>query len=139
MDREEAAKMKALKAEAADLRDALRLIIGRSRDIPWHEIKQSEVDSYLTTIRKLKAKDSGRSVSKADAAEQEVAKLRRDVKQQCEGRHKLKDECRRLRTLNETLADALRAVSTGGPYGNHGGAMFVARAALAELTKEQQT
>lgn len=41
--------------EAADLRDAVRLIIGRSCGVPWDQVDQSEVAGYLEEIKKLKA------------------------------------------------------------------------------------
>lgn len=43
-------------AENRDLRDAIRLIIGRAIDVPWHQVAEREVEGYLAAIRELKAK-----------------------------------------------------------------------------------
>lgn len=44
----------ALKQEIADLRDAIRLIVGRKSGVPWMNVRQDEVDGYLEAIRFLK-------------------------------------------------------------------------------------
>lgn len=43
-----------LRQEVTDLRDAIRLIIGRDLGFAWHEVPQTEVDVYLDSIRTLK-------------------------------------------------------------------------------------
>ncbi len=43
-----------LRAENANLRDAIRLLIGRQNGMPWNEVSQSDVDSYLAEIARLK-------------------------------------------------------------------------------------
>lgn len=50
------AALTACQAEADDLRDAIRLMIGRNTLSPWHRVPQSEVDLYLEQIRQLKEK-----------------------------------------------------------------------------------
>ena len=40
--------------EVADLRDAIRLIIGREWGVPWSQVSQTEVDAYVEAVRKLK-------------------------------------------------------------------------------------
>lgn len=40
--------------ELADLRDAIRLIIGRASNIPWKDVPLSEVAVYVYEIRRLK-------------------------------------------------------------------------------------
>ena len=38
----------------SDLRDAIRLIIGRERGISWNEVNQRHVDGYIDAIRSIK-------------------------------------------------------------------------------------
>lgn len=40
--------------ENRDLRDAIRLIVGRIQGIPWGEVPEREVEAYLRDIRRLK-------------------------------------------------------------------------------------
>lgn len=44
-----------LENENRDLRDAIRLIIGRHTNQPWRNVPETDVDDYLKTIRKLKS------------------------------------------------------------------------------------
>ena len=37
-----------------DLRDAIRLMIGREMNTPWYEVPQRHVDGYVSAIRELK-------------------------------------------------------------------------------------
>jgi hypothetical protein len=48
-----------LKALAFDLRDAIRLVIGLKTNVPWREVPQSDVDGYVTEIRRLKSCQPG--------------------------------------------------------------------------------
>jgi hypothetical protein len=41
-------------AENRDLRDVVRLIIGRETGVPWYEVPEAAVDNYLAAARVLK-------------------------------------------------------------------------------------
>ncbi len=43
-----------LKAEIADLRDAIRLIVSLRKDVEWTTISDCEVDGWLDAIRAVK-------------------------------------------------------------------------------------
>ena len=45
-----------LRQEITDLRDAIRLIIGRELGVPWPKVPMWQVDSYVDAIRSLKTK-----------------------------------------------------------------------------------
>lgn len=40
--------------ELEDLRDAIRLMIGRASNVPWKDVPMSEVTAYVDEIRRLK-------------------------------------------------------------------------------------
>ena len=49
---EQAAKeIKRLKTEVMDLRKAIKLMIGRQRNLVWSSVSESDVDSWLIAVR----------------------------------------------------------------------------------------
>ena len=49
---------RSLRKELRNVRDAIKLIIGRDHNIPWPEVPESEVDGFIAEICKLKKGDS---------------------------------------------------------------------------------
>lgn len=52
------AEVEQLRAELADTRDAIRLLIGRATHIPWSQIPEEDVDGYVARIRKQEAAEA---------------------------------------------------------------------------------
>lgn len=52
-----------LEAELATTRDAVRLAVGRQRDIPWTDVRDSDVDSYVVFVSSAARKAAGGGMS----------------------------------------------------------------------------